>query len=99
MKTVKAEGENPLCGDTVSITIGLEHDIIVQAEWQGYGCSLCEGAAEYLVGNVIGMTAEEVTHISLEELTGTVSDVPVGRTRRKCVLLPLEALQKAVLNS
>jgi nitrogen fixation NifU-like protein len=61
-----AEGDNPLCGDHVTVWVRLDdHDVIQDASFQGSGCAISKASASLMTGAVKGRTRREA-----EELFG-----------------------------
>ncbi len=58
--TAKADGNNPLCGDRVTVYLKLEGDRIVEASFQGQGCAISKSSASIMTEAVKGKTRPEV---------------------------------------
>ena len=96
---VSAEGDNPLCGDTLRIALSVSDSgsrTIEKACYEGYGCSLCMAAAEVLLESLKGKSVEACLAVTADELLSSLGNIAVGRTRMKCVELPLAVLRKAL---
>lgn len=95
---VSASGDNPLCGDTLKIGISVDADLrtVNHACYDGYGCSLCIASAEVLLESIKGKSVDACLAMSVNELLACLGDVIVGRTRMKCIELPLLVLKKAL---
>src|SRR4249919_2910305 len=87
---VEAEGQNPLCGDEVSIAVSFEGDTIADVKFQGRGCAISQAATSMLMDMVKGRTAQEVAAMSRDELLDEVG-IPLTPVRLKCALLGLGA--------
>ena len=90
-----AEGQNPLCGDEVSIAIAFEGDTIADVKFQGRGCAISQAATSMLMDMVKGRTAQEVATMSRDELLDEVG-IPLTPVRLKCALLGLGVLKVAL---
>jgi len=90
-----AEGQNPLCGDEVSVSIAFEGDTIADVRFQGRGCAISQAATSMLMEMVKGRTAAEVASMSKEELLDEVG-IPLTPVRLKCALLGLGVLKLAL---
>lgn len=90
-----AEGENPLCGDEVSVTLRIEEGRVTQARFEGRGCAISQAAASMLMEMVEGREAKELASLGREELLAQMG-VELSPVRLKCALLPLAALRVAV---
>ena len=92
-----AEGQNPLCGDEVSIFVafGEDGDTIDEVKFSGRGCAISQAATSMLMEMVKGRTAEEVAAMSRDELLDEVG-IPLTPVRLKCALLGLGVLKLAL---
>ncbi len=57
--TVHADGNNPLCGDRVTVYLKIEGDRIVDASFQGQGCAISKSSASIMTESVKGKTRAE----------------------------------------
>ncbi len=53
------EGFNPSCGDEVELFLKVADDRIVEASFEGVGCSICLASASMLTQLLRGMTVED----------------------------------------
>ena len=92
-----AEGQNPLCGDEVSVSIRFAPDgeTIEQVGFEGRGCAISQAATSMLTEMVIGRTATEVATLPKEELLGEVG-IPLTPVRLKCAILGLGVVKVAL---
>jgi len=91
----EAEGQNPLCGDEVSISVSFDGDLIRDVKFQGRGCAISQASTSMLMEMVKGRTAGEVASMSKEELLEEVG-IPLTPVRLKCALLGLGVLKLAL---
>jgi nitrogen fixation NifU-like protein len=91
----EAEGQNPLCGDEVAISVAFEGDTIEDVRFRGRGCAISQAATSMLMDMVKGRTASEVASMSREELLDEVG-IPLTPVRLKCALLGLGVLKVAL---
>ena len=110
--TSSATVDNPLCGDRVTIDLTLVDGKVTAVGHQVRGCLLCEAAAETIAQHAPGKTAAELaaaqaaakalvnegTAAPADEWSALAIFAPVYnvKSRRDCVLLPFEALVKAL---
>jgi nitrogen fixation protein NifU and related proteins len=92
-----AEGQNPLCGDEVSIYVrfGEDGETIDEVRFSGRGCAISQAATSMLMELVQGRTATEVATLPKEELLDEVG-IPLTPVRLKCALLGLGTLKVAL---
>jgi nitrogen fixation protein NifU and related proteins len=55
----KADGHNPLCGDTVTVWIRMDGDVIGDVSFQGNGCAISKASASLMTGAVKGKSRQE----------------------------------------
>jgi nitrogen fixation NifU-like protein len=91
----EAEGQNPLCGDEVSIAVAFDGDTIADVKFQGRGCAISQAATSMLMDMVKGRSAQEVASMSRDELLDEVG-IPLTPVRLKCALLGLGVLKLAL---
>jgi nitrogen fixation NifU-like protein len=93
----EAEGQNPLCGDEVSIYVafGEDGDTIDEVRFSGRGCAISQAATSMLTELVQGRSAQEVAELPREELLDEIG-IPLTPVRLKCALLGLSTLKLAL---
>ena len=93
----KAEGQNPLCGDevTVSVKFAADGETIEQIGFEGQGCAISQAATSMLTEIVVGRTATEVAALPKEELLEEIG-IPLTPIRLKCAILGLGVLKVAL---
>jgi nitrogen fixation NifU-like protein len=92
-----AEGQNPLCGDEVSISVrfGEDGDTIEEIGFEGRGCAISQAATSMLTEMVQGRKASEVATLPKEELLEEIG-IPLTPVRMKCAILGLGVLKVAL---
>jgi nitrogen fixation protein NifU and related proteins len=91
-----AEGQNPLCGDEVTVSVRLgENGVIDDVGFEGRGCAISQAATSMLTDLVKGRTAQEVASMPKEELLEEVG-IPLTPVRLKCAILGLGVLKVAL---
>jgi nitrogen fixation NifU-like protein len=91
----QAEGQNPLCGDEVSIFVSFDGDTIDDVKFSGRGCAISQAATSMLMEMVKGRTAADVAGMSKDALLEEVG-IPLTPVRLKCALLGLGVLKVAL---
>jgi len=59
----KADGYNPLCGDTVTVFVDLDGDRVTDCAFQGHGCAISTAAASVMTEILKGKTLTEAEAI------------------------------------
>jgi len=92
-----AEGQNPLCGDEVSIFVrfGDDGDTIDEIGFEGRGCAISQAATSMLTELVKGRKATEVAVLPKEDLLEEIG-IPLTPIRLKCAILGLGVLKVAL---
>jgi nitrogen fixation NifU-like protein len=95
-----AEGQNPLCGDEVSIFVrfGDDGETIDEIGFEGRGCAISQAATSMLTEIVKGRTATDVAALPKEELLEEIG-IPLTPIRLKCAMLGLGVLKVALHRS
>jgi nitrogen fixation protein NifU and related proteins len=93
----QAEGQNPLCGDEVSIYVsfGDDGDTIDDVKFEGRGCAISQAATSMLTEMVQGRSATEIAALPKEELLEEIG-IPLTPVRLKCAILGLGVLKVAL---
>jgi nitrogen fixation protein NifU and related proteins len=92
-----AEGQNPLCGDEVSIFVrfGDDGETIDEIGFEGRGCAISQAATSMLTEMVKGRKAAEVAVLPKDELLDEIG-IPLTPVRLKCAILGLGVLKVAL---
>ncbi|HZS24665.1 MAG TPA: SUF system NifU family Fe-S cluster assembly protein [Gaiellaceae bacterium] len=92
-----ADGQNPLCGDEVSIYVAFAEDgeTIDEVKFAGRGCAISQAATSMLTEMVAGRTATEVATLDKDELLEEIG-IELSAIRLKCALLGLTTLKIAL---
>ena len=91
----QAEGQNPLCGDEVAVSVRLDGETIADVGFEGRGCAISQAATSMLTELVVGRTAEDVARMPKEELLEEIG-IPLTPVRLKCAILGLGVLKVAL---
>jgi nitrogen fixation NifU-like protein len=93
----EAEGQNPLCGDEVSIYVAFadDGDTIEEVKFSGRGCAISQAATSMLTEMVKGRSATQVATLPRDELLDEIG-IPLTPVRLKCALLGLSTLKLAL---
>ena len=96
----RAEGQNPLCGDEVSVSIrfGPDGETIESIGFEGRGCAISQAATSMLTDIVKGRKAADVAALPKEEILAEVG-IPLTPVRMKCAILGLGVVKVALNRS
>lgn len=94
--TLANDTTDSVCGDSVSVTLKIEKDVITDVGIAVDGCALSTAGgsvlAEWLIGKRV-LDAKSVDHQLIQSLLHIENPLP---TRVRCMLLAKEALQQAL---
>ena len=88
----EAEGQNPLCGDEVSIAVAFDGDTIADVKFQGRGCAISQASASLLTDEVKGRPVADVVGFGAADLLDLLG-IEISPARRKCAMLSFDSLQ------
>lgn len=110
--TGSAVVDNPLCGDRVTMDVTTQDGAIARLGHELRACVLCQAAASILGAQAEGETRANIAalHDRVRAMLREEAPPPEGRwrdfevflpvrpyrNRHSCVLLPIEALEKAI---
>jgi nitrogen fixation NifU-like protein len=113
--TGTAHGDNPLCGDNLTVKVVVEGDTIVDIGFQGSGCAISQAAASTMTEMVKGKNKSDIEKIFSnyhgvllgkseidEDLLGKLAvfaGVAEFPMRVKCATLAWHTMQHALTNS
>lgn len=92
-----SHGENPSCGDSISIDLQIVDNRIKDIKFSGEGCAISIAAASMLTEKVKGLGIQEVADLHLEDIEEMLG-IKITPARERCALLPLSVLKKIALN-
>ncbi len=75
----RAEGDNPLCGDKITLEVQLDGDVITDIGFQGSGCAISQASASLMTSAVQGKTAPEAESLfrRVHEMLTSATTAPV----------------------
>ena len=96
----RAEGQNPLCGDEISMTLtfGADGQTIENVGFEGRGCAISQAATSMLTDLVVGRKAGDVAAMPKDELLEEIG-IPLTPVRLKCAILGLGVMKVALHKS
>lgn len=110
--TLSCSGNNPLCGDEITVYVNAEGGKVLEVSFVGQGCSISQASASMMTESVSGKTVEEVERIATEVRTMLAGDLEPDEdafgelvalkgvvkypVRVKCAVLAWDVLQEAL---
>ena len=93
--TVK-EGANPLCGDRITLMLGIdEQGNVSDVAFTGRGCAISQASASMLTDEIKGNPLTEIAQMGKAEVLDNLG-IEISPARLKCAMLSLETLRQAV---
>jgi nitrogen fixation protein NifU and related proteins len=90
------EATNPFCGDRIRMELRVDNQgRIEDLYFEGEGCCVSQAAASMLVEHLHGKTLEEARLFDPGQML-SLFGAPLTITRKKCCLLPWQAIQAAI---
>ena len=80
----QARGNNPLCGDRITLALKLDGDRIADAKFEARGCAISVASASMMTDMVKGKTVEEARAL-FEQFHGLVTGKPMHEDRKSVV--------------
>ena len=112
--TCTAEGNNPLCGDSLTVYVNVENNIISDVSYRARGCAISVASASIMSKTIKGKTIKEVDILfdkfhrlcmgeDIEdddevEMLKVLSGVSKFPTRVKCATMSWHAIKEATHN-
>ena len=87
-------GENPMCGDEITMDVVLEDDgeTIEAVAFRGDGCAISQASASMLTGELRGLTLEELDEMDRDDVVDMLG-VDISPMRVKCAVLAEKVAQ------
>lgn len=89
------EGYNPLCGDRITLMLGIRDDVIEQVAFTGRGCAISQASASMLTDEIRGKPLADIARLTNEDVLDELG-IEISPARLKCALLSLDTLRHAL---
>ncbi len=93
--TASFEGANPLCGDRITMQIGIRDGVVAEIAFTGRGCAISQASASLLTDEIMGMPVEKAEAFRADDLLELLG-IEISPARLKCAMLSLETLEHAL---
>jgi len=90
-----AKDTNIPCGDEVELFLEVDHDVIVDASFDGKGCLVSQVSASLLIDHIKGKSIKEIEEID-ESTIKQLLALELSPTRMRCATLPLRVLKESL---
>ena len=93
--TASYEGSNPLCGDRITMMLGIHDGVVRDVAFTGRGCAISQASASLLTDEIKGKTVAEVERMTPGDLLELLG-IEISPARLKCALLSLDTVEHAL---
>ena len=93
---------NTLCGDDIEIFAKIDgkkgkEEKISEIKFKGHGCVICMASASILMDEIEGKKLKDIQKMQTEDMLKLLG-IELTPARIKCMMLPLKALQKGMID-
>jgi len=85
------EGANPLCGDRITMQLGVKDGVVEEIGFTGRGCAISQASASLLTDEVKGKPVEAVAGIEATDVLDLLG-IDISPARLKCAMLSHDTL-------
>ena len=89
------EGANPLCGDRITMMLGISDGIVTEVAFTGRGCAISQASASLLTDEIKGKPVAEVARLTPDDVLDLLG-IEISPARLKCALLSLDTVSHAL---
>jgi nitrogen fixation NifU-like protein len=89
------EGSNPLCGDRITLQLGVRNGVLDRIGFTGRGCAISQASASLLTDEIKGKPLTQVAAFRADDLLELLG-IEISPARLKCAMLSHETLQDAL---
>ena len=92
---IRQEGDNPLCGDMITMYLKLDDGRLGAVKFRGRGCAISQASASILTDLVVGKPIDELKRFPTKDLLDELG-IPISPARMKCATLSVNTLRVAL---
>jgi nitrogen fixation NifU-like protein len=92
------EGSNPLCGDRITLMLGVKAGVVERVAFTGRGCAISQASASLLTDEIKGKPVDEVAKLQGDDVLELLG-IDISPARLKCAMLSLDTLQQALADA
>ena len=86
------EGANPLCGDRITLMVGVTDGVVDRVAFTGRGCAISQASASLLTAEIKGKPLDEVAGVRADDVLDLLG-IDISPARLKCAMLSHDTLQ------
>lgn len=90
------EGNNPLCGDRITMMLSVGEDgTVTDVAFSGRGCAISQASASMLTDEIRGRSVADIGAMRHQDILDLLG-IEISPARLKCALLSLDTMQHAL---
>src|SRR5258708_13002666 len=89
------EGAKPLCGDRITLMVGVHDGVVDRVAFTGRGCAISQASASLLTDEIKGKPLSEVAGFRADDLLDLLG-IEISPARPKCPILTHTSLHPAL---
>ncbi|TMC62380.1 MAG: iron-sulfur cluster assembly scaffold protein [Chloroflexi bacterium] len=89
------EGANPLCGDRITMMLGVRDGVVERVGFTGRGCAISQASASLLTDEIKGKPVADVAALRGDDVLDLLG-IDISPARLKCAMLSLDTLREAL---
>lgn len=93
--SVSVEGHNPLCGDRITLQLGVRAGVVERVAFTGRGCAISQASASLLTDEIKGKPLAAVAAFRADDLLELLG-IEISPARLKCAMLSHDTLRRAL---
>jgi nitrogen fixation NifU-like protein len=86
------EGANPLCGDRITLMLGVKDGVVDRVAFTGRGCAISQASASLLTDEIKGKPIGDVVAFRADDVLDLLG-IEISPARLKCAMLSHDTLQ------
>jgi len=92
---ITQEGDNPLCGDVITLYLKLDDGKLDEVSFRGRGCAISQASASMLTDMIVGRPVAELKTFPTRDLLEELG-IQISPARMKCATLSVNTLRVAL---
>jgi nitrogen fixation NifU-like protein len=92
---ITQEGDNPLCGDVITLYLKLDDGHVQDVRFRGRGCAISQASASMLTDMIVGRPVQDLKIFPTKDLLDELG-IQISPARMKCATLSVNTLRVAL---
>jgi nitrogen fixation protein NifU and related proteins len=92
---ITQEGDNPLCGDVITLYLKLHDGKVGDVRFRGRGCAISQASASMLTDLIVGKPVQDLKTFPTRDLLEELG-IQISPARMKCATLSVNTLRVAL---